>query len=225
MSISSKQNLVGNLDQSINTPSASDVDSPLAKVLITDTVCDAVLLSDGDSSPIGRIHLAIALEVGSHVVTGYRFSCAMSSDQLKAECLIHSILPKKDSLAIHGVRGLWPVRGLPRSVLIDAGLGAGLEALKHACTQHGLKLERATRAPTAYMAWAEKFFRSLNESIGIFSESKSDKKNKPELGAAFHDFVEMTKFEFESFLMNFIVNVHNPRAQMALATSPRTKGR
>ncbi|MEX0295680.1 Mu transposase C-terminal domain-containing protein [Pseudomonas putida] len=114
---------------------------PLQIVQIDHTPMDVILVDDVHRRPIGRPWLTLAIDVYTRMITGYYFSMDAPSAVSVAMCVVHSILPKEQWLALHNVDAKWPVWGKMGTLHSDNGADFRSHSLIQSCILHEIKRE------------------------------------------------------------------------------------
>ncbi|MDO8608058.1 MAG: DDE-type integrase/transposase/recombinase [Phaeospirillum sp.] len=115
-------------------------DFPLAVVQIDHTRLDIDLVDDDTRQPIGRPNLTLAIDVYSRMVTGFYLSLDPPNAFSVGMCIARSALDKDAHLDRLGIKGRWPVWGLPRRIHADNGKEFHSKTLDKACQQYGIAI-------------------------------------------------------------------------------------
>ena len=166
-------------------PGALNTEYPLQIVQIDHTPADMIIVDDVHRRPIGRPWLSLAICVYSRMVTGYYLSMDAPSAVSVAMCLVHSILPKEQWLALHGVDAKWPVWGKMGILHSDNGTDFKTYSLVQSCINHGINRDfRPRKKPH----WGAKIERWMGTFAGI---------NKKDKGATFSNPAERAEYDSE----------------------------
>ncbi|SQF93623.1 transposase [Paucimonas lemoignei] len=166
-------------------PGGLHTEYPLEIVQIDHTPADMIIVDDVHRRPIGRPWLTLAICVYSRMITGYFLSMSAPSAVSVAMCLVHSILPKENWLALHGVDTEWPVWGKPVTVHTDNGSDFKAHNLIQSCSNHDIKREfRPRKTPH----WGAKIERLMGTFSGI---------NKLDKGTTFSNTTERQGYDSE----------------------------
>ena len=199
-----------------------NADYPLSVVQIDHTKLDIILVDDVYRKPIGRPWITLAIDVFSRMVTGFYVSFDPPSALSTGLCLAHSILSKESWLAKHGVKGRWPVWGLPRKIHLDNAKEFRGKVLEKACKQYGIEIEWRPVARPHFGGHIERLLGTiLDEVHGLtgttFANTQQRKDYASESKAA------LTLTEFETWLTLFICDVYHQRTHSGLGISPLAK--
>lgn len=189
-----------------------NADYPLSVVQIDHTKLDIILVDDIYRKPIGRPWITLAIDVFSRMVTGFYVSFDPPSALSTGLCLAHSILSKESWLAKHGVKGRWPVWGLPRKIHLDNAKEFRGKVLEKACKQYGIEIEWRPVARPHFGGHIERLLGTiLDEVHGLtgttFANTQQRKDYASESKAA------LTLTEFETWLTLFICDVYHQRTR------------
>jgi putative transposase len=119
--------------------SSFEADQPLSIVQIDHTLADVIVVDDESRLPVGRPWLSLAIDVCTRMVAGLYLSLEAPSATSLAMVMLHSIFPKDQWLADHGVEAPWPVCGLPIAVHSDNGKDFRSKGFERGCIEFGIK--------------------------------------------------------------------------------------
>ncbi len=201
-----------------------NVDFPLSVIQIDHTPVDLIIVDNQYRKPIGRPFLTLAMDVYSRMITGYYLSLDAPSVTSVAMCIARSILPKERLLLTHNVKGEWAVFGYPNKIHVDNGADFRSLDLSKSCEAHGIALEFRPVGRPEFGGHIERvigtFMKEVHGLSGTtFSNTKEKDTYQSEAEAV------MTLDEFETWLINYIVNVYHKRVHSALSMSPVQKWR
>lgn len=201
-----------------------NVDFPLSVIQIDHTPVDLIIVDNQYRKPIGRPFLTLAMDVYSRMITGYYLSLDAPSVTSVAMCIARSILPKERLLLTHNVKGEWAVFGYPNKIHVDNGADFRSLDLSKSCEAHGIALEFRPVGRPEFGGHIERvigtFMKEVHSLSGTtFSNTKEKDTYQSEAEAV------MTLDEFETWLINYIVNVYHKRVHSALSMSPVQKWR
>ena len=201
-----------------------NVDFPLSVIQIDHTPVDLIIVDNQYRKPIGRPYLTLAMDVYSRMITGYYLSLDAPSVTSVAMCIARSILPKERLLLDHNVKGEWAVFGYPNKIHVDNGTDFRSLDLSKSCEAHGIALEFRPVGRPEFGGHIERvigtFMKEVHGLSGTtFSNTKEKDTYQSEAEAV------MTLDEFETWLINYIVNVYHKRTHSALGMSPVQKWR
>lgn len=199
-------------------------DIPLAVVQIDHTKLDIILVDDHFRRAVGRPWITLAFDVFSRMVTGFYVSFDPPSALSTGLCLAHSILPKDGWLIKHGVKGDWPLWGLPAKVHVDNAKEFRGNMLQKACDEYGIDLEWRPVARPNFGAHVERALGTFSKEIHMlpgstFSNPREKGEYDSEAKAA------LTLSEFESWLATYIVDVYHQKVHSMIKMTPMTKYR
>ncbi|OOF50384.1 Mu transposase C-terminal domain-containing protein [Rodentibacter trehalosifermentans] len=201
-----------------------NVDFPLSVIQIDHTPVDLIIVDNQYRKPIGRPYLTLAMDIYSRMITGYYLSLDAPSVTSVAMCIARSILPKERLLQDHNVTGEWAVFGYPNKIHVDNGADFRSLDLSKSCEAHGIALEFRPVGRPEFGGHIERvigtFMKEVHGLSGTtFSNTKEKDTYQSEAEAV------MTLDEFETWLINYIVNVYHKRTHSALGMSPVQKWR
>lgn len=199
-----------------------NVSYPLDVIQIDHTRVDLILVDDVTRQPIGRPWLTLAIDVYSRMICGYYLSLDAPSETSVGLCVSHAVLPKEAWLEAKKINGKWEVWGLPNKIHVDNGSDFRSDTFKRACAEYGINLEfRPVRTPH-YGGHIERligtFMQEVHQLAGTtFSNVKHKDNYDSEKNAS------LTFGEFETWLLQQIVNIYHKKIHSALQMSPETK--
>lgn len=197
-------------------------DYPLAVVQIDHTPVDLILVDDEFRKPIGRPWITLAIDVYSRMVTGYYLSFDSPSGTSVAMCVAHSMLPKEEWLALHGVDTDWPVWGKPRTIHVDNGPDFKSDNFKKSCALHSINIEYRPLKVPQYGGHIERllgtFMNDVHELPGTTFSSVKDKEDYDS-----EKYAVMTKSEFEKWLVTLICKRYHYKFHNGIGMSPSHK--
>lgn len=199
-----------------------NVSYPLDVIQIDHTQVDLILVDDKTRQPIGRPWLTLAIDVYSRMICGYYLSLDAPSETSVGLCVSHAVLPKESWLEAKKIGGKWEVWGLPNKIHVDNGSDFRSNTFRRACAEYGINLEfRPVRTPH-YGGHIERligtFMKEVHQLSGTtFSNVKHKDNYDSEKNAS------LTFDEFETWLLQQIVNVYHKRIHSALEMSPEAK--
>jgi len=199
-----------------------NADYPLAVVQIDHTPADIILVDDIHRKPIGRPWITLAIDVHSRMVTGYYLAFDPPSETSVAMCVAHSVLPKDEWLALHGVDARWDVWGMMTTIHTDNGPDFRSDNFRHACLMHGINLEFRPVKQPRYGGHIERLLGTLLSEIHdlpgtTFSSVKVREGYDSDKHAA------LTKSEFETWLVTLICKLYHQRLHKGIGMSPARK--
>ncbi|WP_192882618.1 Mu transposase C-terminal domain-containing protein [Neisseria lactamica] len=191
-------------------------------VQIDHTKLDIILVDDVYRKPIGRPWITLAIDVFSRMVTGFYVSFDPPSALSTGLCLAHSILSKESWLAKHGVKGRWPVWGLPRKIHLDNAKEFRGKMLEKACKQYGIEIEWRPVARPHFGGHIERLLGTiLDEVHGLTGTTFANTQQRKDYASESKSALTLT--EFETWLTLFICDVYHQRTHSGLGISPLAK--
>lgn len=194
---------------------------PLAVVQIDHTPLDILLVDDVHRKSIGRVWVTLAIDVHTRMITGYYLALDAPAGISVAMCVAHSILPKEEWLAAHGIDGEWPVWGIPKILHSDNGPDFQSEDLKKSCSNYGIENRfRPVKRP--------KFGGHIERLMGTFAQTLKDLPGKTYSNKQERDGYDsdanaaLTFSEFEQWLVREIL-IYNESYHSGIYMSPSRK--
>ncbi len=138
---------------------------PLERVELDHTPLDLIVVDEEDRLPIGRPTVTLALDVYSGLPTGLHVGFEPAGYAAAARCLLHAILPKEDARARYGTTHLWPVYGLPETLVVDHAPHLVGGDLGGACGQLGIRLDPSPVKRPWFKGAIERQFRTHNTGL------------------------------------------------------------
>ncbi|MGP2657951.1 helix-turn-helix domain-containing protein [Malaciobacter sp. WC5094] len=195
---------------------------PLELVQVDHTPLDLILVDEEDREPIGRAYLTLGIDVFSRMVMGFYISYEPVSFFNTGQCILNMIMPKDDFLKQQGVKGEWPIYGLPREISTDnAGEFRGLD-LTRFCEQYSIEIDWRPVGRSFYGANVERVFKTLSSQVHnltgtTFSDIVKKGKYNSEKASA------MTICEFEQWFTELIVNIYHKTVHSVIGMTPEEK--
>lgn len=201
-----------------------DADFPLSTVQIDHTEADVVLVEDETRLAMGRPWVTLAIDVHTRMVVGLYVSMDRPSAIAVGLCLSRAMLEKSTYLEALGVEGEWPVFGYIRSVHADNGKEFRGRALERACAEHGIDtVFRPVKVPH-YGGHIERMMGTMaGEMRRLDGATYASPRARGTYNATKH--ATMTLPEFETYLVDFIVNKYHRELHSALGVSPIARWR
>lgn len=192
---------------------------PLEVVQMDHTKADIILLDDQRLTPLGRPFLTVALDIHTRMIVGLVVQFEAPGAATAGTCISSAMLPKDNLLKAVGVDGTWPVWGKIGTLHMDNAREFKGEVLKQACAEYGIDLQLRPIKTPHYGGHIERYMGTLastlrNLSGATFSNIAERKGYNAEAKAT------MTLREFESWLIDWIVNVYHQTPHSALGISP-----
>jgi putative transposase len=195
---------------------------PLELVQIDHTPLDLVLVDEEDREPIGRAYLTLGIDVFSRMVMGFYISYEPVSFFNTGQCILNMIMPKDDFLKQQGVKGEWPIYGLPREISTDNAKEFRGVDLTRFCEQYTIEIDWRPVGRSFYGGNVERVFRTLGGEVHTLS------------GTTFSDIVKkgtynsekasaMSISEFEQWFTELIVNIYHKKEHSEIGMTPEEK--
>jgi putative transposase len=195
---------------------------PLDVVQIDHTPADVILVDEVHRLPIGRPWLTLAIDVSSRMVVGIYLSFEQPGAASVGLCLANAICPKREFLAERSISGEWPAWGLMRVVHADNAKEFRGNVLKRACDDYDIDLQWRPVLLPHFGGHIERLMGTFANEIrklpgATFSNPTQRKGYESEKESA------LTLKEFETHLLDFIVNVYHQRLHTGIGMSPKRK--
>jgi len=194
-------------------------DYALQIVQIDHTLVDIFVVDAVHRRPIQRPWLTLAIDVASRVVAGFYLSLEAPSSASVAIAVHHAVMPKSAWLAARGVKGDWPVSGLPDVIHVDNGREFHSRALARGAAEHGVTLVHRPVATPHYGGHIERLMGTMMGAVHLlpgttFSNIAGRGAYDPEKHAA------MTLDELERWLALQIVGRYHAEVHSSLLLPP-----
>jgi transposase InsO family protein len=161
----------------------------LQRVEIDHTKLPIMIVDEQDRLPIGSPTLTAAIDAASGLIVGIYVGFEPPSYLAAQNCLLHTILPKKDVREMYGTQHQWIAYGLPDLLVSDKGRDFIGKSLTDACAQLGIAhIILPGRSPWL-KGRIERFFRtqikklnaqlpgSVSKVTSLFDETYDPKKH------------------------------------------------
>jgi len=123
-------------------PGTHVVSWPFERWQIDHTVMDVLVLSSIDGQVLGRPYITLIIDVATRMVAGYYLSWDAPSARSVAMALVCAVGSKEHLLERLGLRGAWPICGLPLALHSDnAGEFAKSVAYRRGCDRYKIGRE------------------------------------------------------------------------------------
>jgi putative transposase len=160
-----------------------EVKLPLDVIQIDHTKVDVILVDEETREEIGRPFITVAIDMYSRMIYGFYISLNAPSYFSVGQCFLNAVLPKDDFLNQHGIKGEWPVYGLPRKIHMDNGKDFTSISLHSFCSEFGIEdIYRPVARP--------EFGGAVERVIGTFM-----KKTHELPGSTFSNIFEKGKYK------------------------------
>ena len=199
-----------------------EVKLPLDVIQIDHTKVDVILVDEETREEIGRPFITVAIDMYSRMIYGFYISLNAPSYFSVGQCFLNAVLPKDDFLNQHGIKGEWPVYGLPRKIHMDNGKDFTSISLHSFCSEFGIEdIYRPVARP--------EFGGAVERVIGTFM-----KKTHELPGSTFSNIFERGKYksgkkaavtvsELEKWYLDFIINMYHKTVHSSLGMTPEEK--
>ena len=194
-------------------------DHALHIVQIDHTPVDVFVVDAVHRRPIQRPWLTLAIDVASRLVAGFYLSLEAPSAASVALAIHHVVMPKSEWLAARGVKGDWPVSGLPDVVHLDNAREFHSRALARGAAEYGVLLDYRPVATPHYGGHIERLIGTMMGAVHLlpgttFSNIADRGAYDPEKHAA------MTLDELERWLALQIVGRYHAEVHGSLLLPP-----
>jgi putative transposase len=194
-------------------------DYALQIVQIDHTLVDIFVVDAVHRRPIQRPWLTLAIDVASRMVAGFYLSLEAPSSASVAIAIHHVVMPKSAWLAARGVKGDWPVSGLPDVIHVDNAREFRSRALARGAAEHGVMLVHRPVATPHYGGHIERLMGTMMGAVHLlpgttFSNIADRGAYDPEKHAA------MTLDELERWLALQIVGRYHADVHSSLLLPP-----
>lgn len=200
----------------------SDATTPLSIVQIDHTKVDIILVDDIHRRPLGRPWITVAIDVFSRMIIGYYVSFDPPGAIGTGICLSNAILPKDKTLAKFEISGEWPCWGVMKTIHLDNAKEFHGAMLKRACEEYNIGIDYRAVAKPNWGGHIERLMGTLMREIhtlpGTTFSNPTKRKGYDSEGQAV-----LNLFEFEKWLLNFIINVYHKKLHSGIGTSPIKK--
>lgn len=199
-----------------------DVKMPLDAIQIDHTKVDIMLVDEETREEIGRPVITVAIDVYSRIIYGFYISYEGPGFFNVGQCLLNAILPKDDLMKLYGIKGEWPIFGLPQAVYMDNGKDFRSESLHRFCLEYGIKdVYRPVARP--------EFGGAVERVIGTFMKSTHELPGSTYSGIEERGTYDsqkeasMTIDELERWYTDFVVNVYHKTEHRSTGMTPDEK--
>lgn len=194
-------------------------DHALHIVQIDHTPVDVFVVDAVRRRPIQRPWLTLAIDLASRMVAGFYLSLEAPSSASVALAIHHLVTPKSEWLAARGVKGDWPVSGLPDVIHVDNAREFRSRALARGAAEYGVSLVHRPVATPHYGGHIERLIGTMMGAVHLlpgttFSNIADRGAYDPEKHAA------MTLDELERWLALQIVGRYHAEVHGTLLLPP-----
>lgn len=195
------------------------VNYPLEVVEIDHTILDIMLVTDQHRQPLGRPTITLAIDVYSRMVVGYYVSFDPAGSIGTGLCVSNLILDKEKTLDRLEITGEWPCWGVPTTLHLDNAKEFKGALMVRACKEYDIDIHWRGLGKTNWGGHVERFFRTLNEQIYDLPGTTFGDIDKRENYNSEKEAV-LTLFEFEQWMVTYIVNIYHVSMHDGIDTSP-----
>ncbi|MCD9006308.1 Mu transposase C-terminal domain-containing protein [Luteimonas sp. XNQY3] len=185
-------------------------------IQIDHTRADVMVLSDDRLELLGRPWITLAVDVATRCVLGMYISMDAPSSVAVSLCIEHAALPKPEN---DSDRGIWPMYGKPKKILVDNGKDFRSLALERGCDEHQIELAwRPVRTPH-YGGHIERLIGTLMKIAhllpGTTFSNIRERGNYDSEGKA-----SLTLEEFRQWMTQKVCRFYHQRNHRALGVPP-----
>ena len=194
-------------------------DYALQIVQIDHTPVDVFVVDAVHRRAIQRPWLTLAIDVASRMVAGFYLSLEAPSSASVALAIHNVVMPKSEWLEARGVKGDWPVSGLPDVIHVDNAREFRCRALARGAAEYGVSLVHRPVATPHYGGHIERLIGTMMGAVHLlpgttFSNIADRGAYEPEKHAA------MTLDELERWLALQIVGRYHAEVHGSLLLPP-----
>ncbi|NMC06688.1 MAG: transposase [Candidatus Lokiarchaeota archaeon] len=189
------------------------VNYPLGVVEIDHTVLDVMLVDRFERKLVGRPKVTVAIDVDTRMVFGYHVSFDAPDLLAVGMCMLNGILPKDEITKKFGTRNIWPIRGLPKSILLDNAKEFRSGGFFNFCKLYAIEMVFCPVKKPDTKPHVERFIKTLNEAIrdDLINGYVIPLAEKRRTGHDPEKHAELTIDEFETWLVHWIVDEYHQR--------------
>ena len=199
-----------------------EVKMPLDIIQIDHTKVDVILVDDETRKPIGRPFITVAIDVYSRMIFGFYISLEAPSYFSVGQCLLNAILPKDDFIKKYGIKGEWPVYGLPKKVHMDNAKEFRSISLQNFCKEYRIEDIYRPVARPEFGGAIERVIGTCMKKVhtlpGSTFSNIFEKGNYDSDGNAV-----MTIDNLEKWYLDFVINVYHKTEHSSLGMTPEEK--
>ena len=195
---------------------------PLEIVQIDHTQLDIVLVNETNRKSIGRPWLTAAIDVYSRVIVGFYLSFDPPGALGTGMCIANAILPKEGWLQSLDIKGDWLCWGRMNTIHADNAKEFRGRMLSRACEEYGINLEWRPVKNPKWGGHIERLMGTISREIhNLRGTTRSNPKDRGE-----YDSIKEAVFtlkDFETWFVEFIVNVYHVSLHKGIGTTPMSK--
>jgi putative transposase len=158
-----------------------EADHPLQTIQIDHTKVDLMLVDENSGQPIGRPWLTLAIDIFTRMVVGFYLSFDPPSATSLAICLAVSVMDKSSWLTSLGIKGEWPVQGIPEIIHVDNGKEFHSRPFETACERYAISIQHRPPRTPHYGGHIERLIGTLMGAVhalpGTTFSSVAEKNN------------------------------------------------
>lgn len=196
-----------------------NAEHPLAVVQIDHTPGDVMLVDEVHRLPIGRPWITLAIDVYSRMVVGLYISLENPNAASVGMCLAQAMCPKREYLASVKVDGDWSVWGTMATVHADNAKEFRCTSIARACEEYMIDIQWRPVTLPHYGGHIERLMgtaaKELHKIPGTTFANTKDRR-----GYSAEDEAIMTLDEFETQVVDYIVNVYHQKKHDGIGMPP-----
>ncbi|MBI5641158.1 MAG: helix-turn-helix domain-containing protein [Nitrospirae bacterium] len=194
-----------------------EVSVPLEEIQVDESPLDVIVVDEKHRLPIGRGFITISTDVCARVVYGFCVHLEHPSFFTFGRCMSMGILPKDGYLRNIGVKGDWPVWGLPEGVTIhtdNAKWYRGKDMKRFGDTYNLSVTFRPKKIPEAG-GHIERLIKTINHKL---HELPGSTYSNPQKRGDYDSerWAVLTLKELEKWIVEWIVNVYHRKEHSSL---------
>ena len=199
-----------------------EVKLPLDVIQIDHTKVDVILVDEETREEIGRPFITVAIDMYSRMIFGFYISLEAPSYFSVGQCLLNAILPKDDFIKKYGIKGEWPVYGLPKKVHMDNAKEFRSISLQNFCKEYRIEDIYRPVARPEFGGAIERVIGTCMKKVhtlpGSTFSNIFEKGNYDSDGNAV-----MTIDNLEKWYLDFVINVYHKTEHSSLGMTPEEK--
>ncbi len=194
-----------------------DVPVPLEEIQVDESPLDVMLVDERHRLPIGRGFMSVATDVCARVVYGFSIYLQHPSFFTFGQCMSMGILPKEEYLRRLGVKGKWPVWGLPGGITIhsdNAKWYRGKDLKRFSDNYHLSTTFRPKKTPEPG-GHVERLIKTINHKLhNLPGSTYSNPKERGDYDS--ERWAILTLKELERWIVEWIVNIYHQEEHSSL---------
>lgn len=201
-----------------------EAEHPLQIIQIDHTKVDLIVVDEHSGQPIGRPWLTLAIDIYTRMVVGFYLSFDPPSTTSLAICLAASVLDKTPWLASLGIKGEWPVQGIPEIIHVDNGKEFHSRPFETACERYAISIQHRPPRTPHYGGHIERLIGTLMGGVhALPGTTFSSVAEKNDYDSEQHATLTLT--QLERWLMLEIVGKYHQKIHRSLDMPPIEKWR